>query len=33
MILLYIFKIIWRMNIIVGVMYQCDTNIDLLKYM
>ena len=32
-ILLNIFKIIWWMNIIVGKMDQCDTNIDLIKYM
>ena len=33
MILLNIFKIIWWMNIIVGIMDQCDTYIDLTKYM
>ena len=32
-ILLNIVKIIWWMNIIVGVMDQCDTYIDLTKYM
>ena len=32
-ILLNIFKIIWWMNIIVGIMDQCDTKIDLIKYM
>ena len=32
-ILLNIFKIIWWMNIIVGILDQCDTKIDLIKYM
>ena len=32
-ILLNIFTIIWWMNIIVGLMDQCDTKIDLIKYM
>ena len=32
-ILLYIFKIIWWMNIIVGKMDQCDTKTDLINYM
>ena len=32
-ILLSIFKIIWWINIIVGIMDQCDTYIDLTKYM
>ena len=32
MILLNIFKIIWWMNIIVGIMDQCDTKIDLMLY-
>ena len=32
-ILLNIFKIIWWMNIIVGIMDQCDPYIDLTKYM
>ena len=32
-ILLNIFKIIWWMNIIVGIMDHCDTKIDLIKYM
>ena len=32
-ILLNIFKIIWWMNIIVGIMDQCNTYIDLTKYM
>ena len=32
-ILLNIFKIIWWMNIIIGIMDQCDTKIDLIKYM
>ena len=27
-----IFKIIWWMNIIVGILDQCDTKIDLIKY-
>ena len=31
--MLNIFKIIWWMNIIVGIMDQCDTYIDLTKYM
>ena len=31
--LLNIFKIIWWMNIIAGIMDQCDTEIDLIKYM
>ena len=33
MTLLSIFKIIWWMNIIVGIMDQCDTYINLTKYM
>ena len=32
-ILFNIFKIIWLMNIIVGIMDQCDTYIDRTKYM
>ena len=32
-ILLNIFKIIWWMNIIVGMLDQCDTKIGLIKYM
>ena len=32
-ILLNIFNIIWWMNIIIGIMDQCDTKIDLIKYM
>ena len=32
-ILLNVFKIIWWMNIIVGIMIQCDTYIDLTRYM
>ena len=32
-IFLNIFKIIWWMNIIIGIMDQCDTKIDLIKYM
>ena len=32
-ILLNIFKIFWWMNIIVVIMDQCDTEIDLIKYM
>ena len=32
-ILLNIFKIIWWMNIIIGIMDQCDTKIDLINYM
>ena len=32
-ILLNIFKIIWWINITVGIMDQCDTKIDLIKYM
>ena len=31
-ILLNIFKIIWWINIIFGIMHQCDTKIDLVKY-
>ena len=31
-ILLNIFKITWWMNIIVGIMDQCDTEIDLIKF-
>ena len=31
--ILNIFKIIWWMNIIVGIMDQCDIYIDLIKYM
>ena len=31
-ILLNIFKIIWCINIIIGIMNQCDTKIDLIKY-
>ena len=33
MILLNIFKVIGWMNITVGIMDQCDTKIDLIKYM
>ena len=33
MILLNILKDIWWMNIIYGLMDQCDTKIDLIKYM
>ena len=32
-VLLNIFKITWWMNIIIGIMDQCDTKIDLIKYM
>ena len=32
-ILLSIFKIIWWMKIVVGIMGQCDTKIDLMRYM
>ena len=31
-ILLNIFKILWWVNIIVGILDQCDTKIDLIKY-